>query len=295
MLPSELLRRIRRIEIRTNRLVNETLAGSYHSVFKGLGMEFSEVREYTPGDDIRTIDWNVTSRMGHPFVKKFVEERELTVVLLVDASGSGVFGSETRLKREIATEIAALIAFSAIKNNDRVGLLVFTDRIEKFVPPRKGRSHVLRLIREVLAFEPQSKGTDITQALETLGKVVRKKAVVFLISDFMADGYARALKIANRRHDLIAVSIADRREEELPAMGLVVLEDAETGERILVDTSNPAVRRDFAAAAAEREDRRQRYLRTAQVDAVAVRTADNEPYDRPLMRFFAQRALKVKR
>ena len=293
MLPSEILRRIRRIEIRTNRLVTETLAGRYHSVFKGLGMEFSEVREYIPGDDVRSIDWNVTSRMGHPYVKKFVEERELTVVLVVDASGSQAFGSVSRLKREIASEVGALIAFSALKNNDRVGLLIFTDRAEKWLPPRKGLRHVLRVIREILAFEPEGRGTDISLALDDLNRALHKRAVVFLISDFLASGYERALKITNRRHDLVAIALSDPREDALPELGLIELEDAEAGATLVIDSSHPRFKAQHQRAARDRHARRRQHLRAARVDTVEIAT--NEPYDKPLMRFFAERAVKVRR
>jgi uncharacterized protein (DUF58 family) len=293
MLPSEILRRVRRIEIRTHRLVNDTLAGSYHSVFKGTGMEFSEVREYTPGDDVRSIDWNVTSRMGETYVKKHIEERELTVVLCVDASGSESFGSGSRLKREVASEIAALIAFAALKNNDRVGLLVFTEGIEKWVPPRKGLRHVLRVMREIVAHETVQRGTDIAQALTGLNRVLHKRAVVFLISDFLGTGYERALKTANRRHDVIAVTLTDPREEELPAIGLVRLEDAETGESVVLDSSDKKLRKRFADAALDRARRRKRHLRAARVDTIDIRT--DAPYDKPLLKFFAERSVRIGR
>jgi uncharacterized protein (DUF58 family) len=292
-LPRDVLRRVRRIEIRTNRVVNESLAGNYHSVFKGRGMEFSEVREYVPGDDVRTIDWNVTSRMGFPFVKKYVEERELTVALVLDASGSGEFGSVDRLKREVATEIGALLAFSAIKNNDRVALMVFSDHVETWIPPRKGKNHVLRVIREMLYFAPKGRGTDIAGALHGLNGVLHKRSVVFLISDFLADGYARALKVTNRRHDLVAVTLADPREESLPRIGLIEVEDAETGERLLVDTSDRRVREQFERAALDARARRERYFRQAKVDRVAVRT--DRPYDTPLVEFMAERARRFRR
>jgi uncharacterized protein (DUF58 family) len=292
-LPREILRRIRRIEIRTNRVVNETLAGSYHSVFKGRGMEFSEVREYVPGDDVRAIDWNVTSRMGTPYVKKFVEERELTVALVLDASGSGEFGSARRLKREVATEIGALLAFSAIKNNDRVALMLFSDEVETWVPPRKGREHVLRVIREMLYFAPRRRGTDIARALAGLNGVLHKRSVVFLISDFLADGYARLLKVTNRRHDLVAIVLSDPREEEMPALGLVEVEDPESGERLLVDTSDRRLRQHYRRVATDTRLRRSRYLRQAKVESVEVRT--DQPYDRPLVQFMAERARRIRR
>src|SRR6476659_3368029 len=262
MLPREILKKIRQIELRTNRLVTETLGGQYHSVFKGQGMNFEEVREYQPGDEVRAIDWNVTARMNHPFVKKFVEERELTLMLVVDVSASGLFGSRDQSKRELAAEIASILAFSAIRNNDKVGLILFSDTVEKFIPPRKGRKHVLRVIREVLFFEPQHRGTDLNQALEFLLHVTPHKAITVVISDFIGSpaapkrGPRRArpqmmlleslaqasftrLRQANRRHDVVAVQITDPYELELPALGHLVLQDAETGEIVEVNTSNP--------------------------------------------------------
>src|SRR5213079_1953335 len=268
MIPREILKKIRQIEIRTNRLVSETLAGQYHSVFKGQGMNFDEVREYQPGDEVRSIGWNVTARMNHPFVKKFVEERELTLMLVVDASGSGSFGSCAQSKRELAAEIASVLAFSAIRNNDKVGLILFTDEVEKFIPPRKGRRHVLRVIREVLFFEPKRRGTDLNGALEFLLRVTPHKAIAVIISDFIgspAAGGSRAGKLrpqmmlleslaqasfamlrqANRRHDLVAVQIADRYELELPSLGRLVLTDAETGEVVEVNTGDDRKRLAF--------------------------------------------------
>ncbi|HYW68387.1 MAG TPA: DUF58 domain-containing protein, partial [bacterium] len=235
MIPQEILKKIRRIEIRTRRLVADVFSGEYQSVFKGRGMEFTEVREYLPGDDIRSIDWNVTARTGTPYIKKFEEERELTIMFVVDASGSGAFGSVSRFKAELAAELCAVLAFSATRNNDRVGLVMFSDRIEKVVPPQKGRRHVLRVVRELLYSTPEGTGTDIPMALDYLANVVRRHAVVFLVSDFQTSGYDRALAVANRRYDLIAVDVSDPREQELPRVGLVELEDAETGERISVD------------------------------------------------------------
>ncbi|MGD8376230.1 MAG: DUF58 domain-containing protein [Acidobacteriota bacterium] len=288
MIPREILRKVRRIEIRTRKLVNESLAGGYHSVFKGRGMEFSEVREYQFGDEIRTIDWNVTSRMGHPYVKKYIEERELTVVLVVDLSGSNRFGTAAQLKSEMMAEICALLAFSATRNNDRVGLILFTDRVEKFVPPRKGRAHVLRVIREILYHQPEGRGTDLVQALEYLGHVIRRRAVVFLVSDFLAEGYERPLRIANRTHDLVALAVDDPREREMPDVGLVALEDAETGEVRVVDTGSAALRRRFREAAVERLENRRQMFRRLSIDAVDLGT--EEPYDVPLVRFFERRA-----
>jgi len=293
MLPAEILKKVRRIEIRTRRLVNESLAGEYHSVFKGRGMEFSEVREYQFGDDIRTIDWNVTSRMGHPYVKKHVEERELTVLLLVDVSGSGDFGTRRQFKREIQAEICALLAFSAIKNNDRVGFMAFSDRIETFLRPRKGKDHVLRVIREVLYFQPQGRTTDIAMALEHLMHTVTKRSVVFVVSDFLGAGFARPLRIAARKHDVIAVTVTDPREEDLPAIGLLELEDAETGDRVLVDARDRRTRDSFRRWAVERRAQRQALFRSVGVDALELHT--DRPYDVPLVRFFHLRARRMSR
>src|SRR6202165_1670653 len=236
MLPREVLRQIRRLQLRARRAVEDMLGGEYHSVFKGAGVAFEEVREYQPGDDIRAIDWNVTARMGHPFIKRFIEERELTVLLVVDESGSQQFGTRLQQKREVAAELAAVLAFSAISNNDRVGLVQFTDRVERFVPPRKGTRHVLRLIRDVLFFQPQRRGTSLREGLDYLNRVLHRRAIIFLLSDFLDRDFEGALKRTGRRHDLIAVRISDPREEELPAVGLLELEDAETGERLLLDT-----------------------------------------------------------
>lgn len=292
ILPRDMIRRIRRIEIRTRRMVNESLAGEYHSVFRGRGMEFSEVREYQMGDDIRTIDWNVTSRMGHPYVKKFVEERELTVALLVDASGSGDFGSVARVKGDLTAEVSALLAFSAIKNNDRVGLLKFTSGIEKYVPPKKGRTHVLRVIRELLYGAAAAKGTDIGVALDYAMHVFRKRSVMFLISDFMASGYERALRRAARKHDLIAILIDDPREETLPGVGLVELEDAETGRSVVIDTSDRRLREAFGARAKSRREQCRKMFRKLGIDFIELSTA--RPYDIPLVRFFEARARRAR-
>jgi len=292
MLPGDMIRKIRRIEIRTRRLVNESMAGGYHSVFRGRGMEFSDVREYQMGDDIRTIDWNVTSRMGHPFVKKYVEERELTVALVVDASASRDFGSVRRMKGDIAAEVSALLAFSAIQNNDRVGLLQFTDRVEKYVPPKKGRTHVLRVIRELLYATPGSRGTDIGAALDYAMRVFRRRSVMFLISDFMATGYADALKRAARRHDLIAIAIGDPREETLPRVGLIEVEDAETGRTMVIDTSDTALLRAYERGARERREQRRRLFLSLGMDFIDLST--DRPYDIPLLKFFAMRARRAR-
>ncbi len=288
MLPREIIRKIRRIEITTNRLVNESLAGEYHSVFKGRGMEFDEVREYQHGDDIRSIDWNVTSRTGHPHVKRYVEERELTVMLLVDASASGAFGSAEKMKGEIAAEISALLAFSATKNNDRVGAILFTDHVEKFIPPRRGRKHVLRVIRELLYYRPIGRGTRIQKALERLNLLIRKRAVVFLISDLLDQGYEQALKVANRKHDLIGIQIYDPREQELPDVGILELRDAETGEIMLVDTAIRKVRELYRKNWESNQTRQTRLFKLHQIDHVLINAA--RPYDVPLVRFFEERA-----
>lgn len=288
MIPREILKQVRRIELSTRGLVNDVLSGEYHSVFKGRGMNFAEVREYQYGDDIRTIDWNVTARNGSPFVKIHEEERELTVMLLVDLSASGDFGTRGRFKAEVAVEICALLAFSAIKNNDKVGLIVFTDDVEKFVPPRKGRRHVLRVLRELLYHEPQSTGTDIAAALDYLNHVQRRRAVTFLVSDFQDDGFEKPLAAAGRRHDLVAVRLRDEREAELPPLGILALEDPETGQRVMVDTSRPAFRKRFADTVAARREALDKRLRRSKVDVIDIETG--EPYDRPLMRFFRERA-----
>jgi uncharacterized protein (DUF58 family) len=287
MIPREILKQVRRIEISTRGLVNEVFSGEYHSVFKGRGMSFAEVREYTYGDDVRSIDWNVTARTGAPFVKVFEEERELTVMLLVDVSASGDFGTRERLKAEVAVEICALLAFSATKNNDKVGLIVFSDHVEKFVPPRKGRRHVLRVLRELLYHRPEGRGTDIAAALEYLAHVQRKKAVTFLVSDFRDEGFERPLAVAGRRHDLIAVRLSDPRERELPPVGFLELEDPETGERVLVDTSSATFRTAFAGVVASRQTQLDRALRRSKVDVIDVETG--RPYVRALMRFFEDR------
>ena len=285
-------RKIRLIEIQTSKAVDDVLAGEYSSVFKGSGMEFEEVREYAAGDEIRSIDWNVTARMGKPFVKRYVEERELTVWLLVDLSASGAFGSVSQLKNEAAAEFCALLAFAAIRNNDKVGLIVFTDRVELAIAPSKGRTHVLRLIRELLRFAPHGRGTNLSVALEYLGRVTHKRGVVFLVSDFLASGglaehEGKQLRILARRHDLIAVTVGDRRERELPDIGLIELEDAETGESVLIDTSSARVRREYAADARRRREERQSLFRSTGIDEVEVMTGQD--YVRDLRRLFRKR------
>jgi uncharacterized protein (DUF58 family) len=306
MIPREILKKIRQIEIRTNRVVTETLAGQYHSVFKGQGMNFDEVREYQPGDDVRAIDWNVTARMNHPFIKKFVEERELTLMLIVDVSGSGLFGSRAQSKRELAAEIASVLAFSAIRNNDKVGLLLFSDEVEKFIPPRKGRSHVLRVIREVLFFEPKRRGTNLVQALEFMGRVLPHRAIAVIISDFItppqrASGVPSAvrsqnplppelqtaLRIANRKHDVVAVQITDRYELELPALGRLILEDAETGEIVELNTGHASSRDAFALRQEKQRNDLARQFRSSGVDTIQLRT--DEPYSAALGKFFENR------
>ncbi len=287
MIPREILKKIRQIEIRTRRLVSERTAGQYHSVFKGQGMNFEEVREYQPGDDVRAIDWNVTARMNHPFVKKFVEERELTVRLVVDASGSGRFGSGAQSKRELAAEVASVLAFSAIRNNDKVGLILFTDAVEKFIPPKKGRRHVLRVIREILFFEPRRRGTDLGLAFDFLNRVTTHRAVTVVLSDFLAPTPSALLRQTNRRHDLVAVRITDRFERELPALGRLVLEDAETGEVVEVDTRDERKRTAFTEHRRTAESELERTLRGAGVDSIQLHT--DEPYAAALNHFFETR------
>ena len=334
MIPREILKKIRQIEIRTNRIVTETLAGAYHSVFKGQGMNFDEVREYQPGDDVRSIDWNVTARMNHPFIKKFVEERELTLMLIVDVSGSGLFGSRGQSKRELAAEIASVLAFSAIRNNDKVGLILFSDEVEKFIPPRKGRSHVLRVIREVLFFEPKRRGTDLNHALEFFLRVQSHKAITVIVSDFLGsppgsgtgvppvrlqrtslppethgqaarvtmrprprsqmlllESLAQAaytmLRQANRKHDLVAVQVTDPRELELPELGRLIFQDAETGEIVEVNTGDARKRQAFAERQAKSQEQLLRLFRRAGIDAIQLRT--DQDYTVALTRFFETR------
>ncbi len=291
-LSPELLARIKSIQIRTQRLVTDALAGEYHSAFKGRGMEFEQVREYTPGDDIRHIDWNVTARMSSPFVKEHREERELTVMLIVDVSSSGAFGTAGKQKREVVAELAAVLAYLAIQNNDRVGMIIFSDRIERFIPPKKGRSHVWRVIREVLSFRPTGRGTDLDAALEYLGRVVRRRSVGFVISDFLDVGFAERLRVAARRHDLTAIRVLDRREVELPRLGLVEFEDAETGETLVVDTASRRVSERFVRLAREDLDRRSEEFRSAGVGEVQV-WADR-PWIEPLVRFLRAREQSVR-
>ncbi|MHC4571886.1 MAG: DUF58 domain-containing protein [Planctomycetota bacterium] len=287
MIPQELIKKIRQIQIYTSRAVNTSFAGQYESVFKGRGMQFDEVREYTPGDDIRTIDWNVTARTGRPYIKRFVEEREMTVIFVVDLSASGDFGTVNKMKNELAAEFCAVLAFAAAKNNDKVGLLIFTDQIELYIPPKKGISHMLRLIRELLYFEMPRRKTNIPQALDYLAKVVRKKATVFLASDFIETDFKKPLSLLNKRHDVIAVSVRDRAEIALPGVGLIEFQDAETGEIILVDTSGRKFRNQYANNSSRRFDDLKNMLRTINVDCISIST--DKPYIQDLVKFFHMR------
>ena len=295
MISSELLKKIRKIEIKTSHLVTDLLAGRYNSAFKGRGMEFEEVRPYMVGDDVRTIDWNVSARTGEPFIKKFREERELTVIIAVDVSGSLGFGSRRQLKRELVAELAATLAYAAIRNNDKVGLMLFTDRVECFVPPRKGVRHVLRIIRELLAFEPKGSGTDIAGALEELNRAIKRRAVVFAISDYQehAESWSASMKRSALRHDLIPVVVSDEREERMPDVGLVELEDAETGRRTFLDTSRRRVRNRFAEHAREQCAERDRIFRKMRLDPVEVKTGDS--FVDELTRYFQRRERRQRR
>jgi uncharacterized protein (DUF58 family) len=288
---AEVLNKIRALEIKTKGLVQTVFAGNYHSVFKGRGMNFEDVREYQPGDEIRAIDWNVTARLGTAYVKKFTEERELTVVLVVDVSASGNFGSVAQSKRELAAEVACVLAFSAIRNNDKVGLLLFSDRVELFIPPKKGRSHTLRIIREILFFEPAGRGTAPALALDYLNKVVTRRAVVFFVSDFQTGDFSRELSVSGRRHDFIAVQVEDEREEVLPNVGIITLEDAETGEQIEINTADRSTRAQFSAMAEARRAELNQTLRRNSIDAIALRTG--EDYLPALRSFFKQRERRL--
>jgi uncharacterized protein (DUF58 family) len=287
MIPPEVMHKIRQIQIFTNRTVNDIFAGEYHSSFKGQGMAFDEVREYQPGDDVRSIDWNVTARMNKPFIKRYIEEREQTVMLLVDLSASGAFGSVGQFKNEIATELCAVIAFSAIKNNDKVGLITFTDRIEKFIPPGKGTQHVLRVIRELLYHETPHAATDIAMALDYLANVIKKKATVFVVSDFIDKDISTSLRQVNRRHDLIAVTVRDQWEETLPKVGLIELVDPETDQLCLVDTTAKRVRQNYESMCAKRFEEKEYMFRATKVDTINITTA--RPYIPELVRFFKMR------
>lgn len=291
----EILQKVRQVEIKTNRLVDDTLAGHYHSVFKGRGMDFDEVREYVPGDDVRTIDWNVTARTGRTYVKKFTEERELTIMLIIDVSASGEFGSAMQSKREMMAEIGSVLAFSAMRNNDKVGLVLFTDNAELYIPPGKGRSHILRVIREILFFQPTGTGTNLAAAMDFTNQVIKRRAVAFLISDFCLPGDFEAslgdlrpkLRITGRRHDLVAVSVSDRRERELPNIGLITIEDSETGEQVELDTSRPEVRNHFRDLAESRRNNLRRAIRSVGVDMLELST--ERSYLADLRQFFSSR------
>ena len=291
MIPKEVLEKIHRIHITTSRMVTDIFAGHYHSVFKGQGMEFDEVREYQPGDDIRMIDWNVTARTGSPYIKKFMEERELTIMLMLDLSGSSFFGTVKQLKRQLAAELCSVLAMSAIKNNDKVGLIAFTDRIEKYVPPKKGLRHVLRIIREALYFDPAGRGTDISGALEHLNKVTNRRTVTFVISDFYEEDIKKSLSVLNKRHDIIAMTITDPRELSMPDIGIVNLEDAEDGSSFLLDTSSPAIRKKFNEDSLKMFAERKHLFRSINVDHIDIRT--DVPYTKELYRFFRMREGRV--
>jgi len=298
MIPKDILDKILRIDITTNRLVTDVFAGAYHSVFKGRGMEFDEVREYQPGDDIRAIDWNVTARTGFAHIKKYVEERELTVMILVDASASVHFASTGQMKNKLAAEIAAVLAFAAIRNNDKVGLLMFTDEPELFIPPKKGKTHVLRVIREILYFKPRAKGTNLPKALEQLTKVLRRRSTVFVISDFLDPQgeytlMRKSLRIADQHHDLIAITLTDPREIELPDCGLVEVMDAETGGRMVIDTSSAVLRREYQTKARSLINARSRLFDTIGMDHIDIST--DVPYKKALVSFFAQRRHRLAR
>jgi uncharacterized protein (DUF58 family) len=293
MLPHEVIRQIRRLQMRARRAVEDLVGGEYHSIFKGRGLAFEDVREYQPGDDIRAIDWNVTARMGHPFIKRYIEERELTVMLVIDCSASHQFGTQFQQKREVSAELAAILAFSAISNNDKVGLIAFTDQVERFVPPRKGSRHVLRLIRDVLFFQPAHRGTSIRAGLDFLNRILHRRAIIFLLSDFLDRDFERSFKRAARYHDLIALRIADTCEVNLPVAGLVELEDAETGGRFLLDTSSRWVRNAFASAARQGREKLQQLARSCQADLVEVSTDGS--HLEALIRFFRLRERRLRR
>ncbi len=284
---TELLRKVRKIEIRTKGLVNQIFSGEYHSVFKGRGMVFNEVREYQPGDDVRLIDWNVSARFNHPYIKVFEEERELTVVLVVDVSGSGEFGSVQQMKKDIAVELCAVLAFSAIQNNDKVGVILFSDTVEKFIPPKKGRKHILRIIRELLDFKPARRGTNIAEGMRYLSSAIKKRSIAFLISDFLGDGYQDALKIASKKHDLIAVHLFDPREIELPSAGLLRVRDAESGDVNWIDTADARLRESYSRWWKECDKDRTRLFRRCGVDQIEIRI--DQSYIKPLMSFFRAR------
>ncbi len=288
---TDILKKVRKIEIKTRGLSNNIFSGQYHSAFKGRGMAFSEVREYQYGDDIRNIDWNVTARFNRPFIKVFEEERELTVMLLIDVSGSNEFGTQMMLKEELMTELSAVLAFSAIQNNDKVGVIFFSDKIEKFIPPKKGRSHILRIIREIIGFKPESRHTDVSEALRYLSNALKKRCIAFVISDFIDNNFSDALKIANNKHDVVALRIIDEREIELPSVGLVKMKDAETGESLWVDTSNGKVRKEYAKWWMKTNGAIREQFMKSGVDNIRIKT--NEDYVRPLMNLFKRRMARM--
>ena len=289
-LSPELLHRIKAIQVKTNYLVNDIMAGEYVSAFKGRGMEFSEVREYQPGDDVRLIDWNVTARMNQPFIKEFKEERELTLMLLVDVSSSGGFGSHDKLKNEVSAEIASILAFAAIKNNDKIGLIVFSDKIEHTIPPKKGKAHIWNIIRTILNFKPEGKGTNISLPLEYLLNIQKRKATAFLISDFQDDGYEDALKLAKQKHDLVAISISDPREEKLPDVGLIRLEDPESGDILLVDTHDKEMTQKYSQLFQEKKVKRKKFFQSIDIDTIEIQT--NHSLTDPIIRYFKMREKK---
>jgi uncharacterized protein (DUF58 family) len=293
MIPKEIIQKVRRIQITTTRKVTDVFAGQYQSVFKGVGMEFDEVREYQPGDEIRAIDWNVTARMGHPYIKKFIEERELTIMILLDVSASSLFGTRNRLKSDLAAELCSVLAFSAIKNNDKVGMMTFTDRIETYIPPRKGPRHVLRVVSEALYNKPKGKGTDIKNVLEHFNHVAKRKTITFLVSDFFSDNYKRILGVTNKRHDVIAVTITDPGEKELPIAGVVRIHDAETGEPCTIDTSSRRARKIYSDNVKSLTNERDKLFRSVDVDSIDIST--DESYVVPLRRFFEMREKRMRR
>jgi uncharacterized protein (DUF58 family) len=292
MLPQEIFKKVRKIEIITRKLVQDVFSGEYHSTFKGQGMEFSEVREYSIGDDIRMIDWNVTARMGSPYVKKFVEERELTVFILIDMSASSKFGTKTQLKSEIAAEISALLSFSAIKNNDKVGMIIFTNKIEKYIPPKKGRTHILRIIREILLFKPESKETDLNVALNYLNKITKRRAIVFLISDFISPDFYKAIAVTNKKHDLIAITLKDPREKSLPKAGFIFLEDAETSEELIIESFNPLFHKKFNEITNQKDKELEKIFNKMNIDYIKIDT--EKPYINPLIAFFKMRERRAR-
>lgn len=292
MIPKEIFKKVKNIEIRTRNIVTEMFSGEYHSVFKGQGIEFSEVRAYQVGDSIRQIDWNVSARMGHPYIKKFEETRELTVMLIIDVSGSGAFGTINKLKQQLAVELAAVLAFSAIKNNDKVGLLLFTNVIEKFIPPKKGRKAVLRIIREMLYYKPENKGTDINNALKYYYQMTKRKSIVFVISDFLNKGYNKTLKIIAQKHDVIGIRVIDPKEENIPSIGLVNFVDAETGKEILINTNDKAIQVKLAELRGKERDEIAKEFKRMKIDLIEINTA--EDYTNNLIKFFRMRERRIR-